>query len=118
MTMNAAEMSQPWRVMEGAPVSREVWRECGQVLDKDMPHDELVFQGRQCVELWCQAVKLYFSDARCTRRAGKGPDYGPDDGQAWRDLHGSRVMLRNLCEPLGADVDVVGDAMLEMLTGP
>ena len=65
-----------------------------------------------CVNLWFGAVRQYYIDARSYMR---GVKHGHDEGESLDDLTGSRRLLEALCEPLGADPQVVGDAMVEVI---
>lgn len=66
--------------------------------------------ARGCAEIWLAAVKTYYRDAQSAMRGAKTADL-----EALDDLTGSRRLLEALCEPLGADVQVVGDAMVEVI---
>lgn len=62
--------------------------------------------ARTCSEMWAAAVVLYMRDCRQALRG-----IATADLEALDDLTGSRELLANLCEPIGADVDVVADAI-------
>lgn len=72
-------------------------------------------QGRQelaraCAEVWLAAVATYYRDAQAVMRGVKSADL-----EALDDLTSDRRLLANLCRPLDADAEVVGDAMIQAL---
>lgn len=71
--------------------------------------DEL---ARACVELWLASIRTYYTDAATSKRGAK---FQPDNGEALADLLGSRELLANLCRPLDACPQRVGDAFIDAL---
>lgn len=74
-------------------------------------------QGRQelaraCGDLFAAALGRYYCDAQSVLR---GAIHGNDGGESLEDLTGSRRLLEALCDPIGADAEVVAAAMIEAL---
>src|SRR5690554_3948481 len=67
--------------------------------------------ARPCAALWAAALGKYYGDAQAYRQRGTAPD----DGEAWRDLTGSRELLGNICDIIDADPQRLGDAMIQAL---
>ena len=68
--------------------------------------------ARGCGDLWAAALGRYFEDARSFLR---GVKHGHDEGESLDDLTGERRLLANLCRPLDACPQRVGDAFIEAL---
>lgn len=64
-----------------------------------------------CRDLWGAAVEMYLRDARAGMR-GNDSRYARE---AFNDLTGDCVLLRNLCNPLGVDAALVARALLSVL---
>ncbi|MGJ7459435.1 hypothetical protein [Halomonas sp. RA08-2] len=65
-----------------------------------------------CAALWYAALWTYYRDA--LRNAQGIREHG-DEGEAWLDLTTGRELLANLCGPVDADPDLIGDGMLEAI---
>ncbi|MBB3231056.1 hypothetical protein [Halomonas stenophila] len=62
--------------------------------------------ARCCGEIWLQALAVYYRDCWQSLRG-----VASADPEALDDLTRDRRLLANLCRPLDADPEVVGDAM-------
>lgn len=93
------ESGQPWRVEYGHGIEGDGL--AGQT--------EL---ANGCAMVWIHSIKLYYADANAAYRELKQI---PDKGEALEDLLGDRRLLDNLCQPLEADSEVIGDAMLDAI---
>lgn len=61
--------------------------------------------------LWRAAINTYIGDAR------RPWSQNGDKGEALADLRTTRALLTRICDPLGFDADVVGDAIERWLAG-
>lgn len=94
-----------------AALEVEVWDDTAHPINSDGE------QGRQelaraCAEVWLASIRMYYADAAAALR---GKSAANDRGEAFLDLWTDRELLKNLCEPLGIDPEVVGDGMMEAL---
>ncbi|APX94511.1 hypothetical protein BWR19_17105 [Halomonas sp. 1513] len=85
--------------------------------DRTHPVNDDGAQGREelaraCADVWLASIRMYYADCAAALR---GQTAANDQGEAFLDLWTGRELLKNLCEPLDADPEVVGDAMMEAL---
>lgn len=73
------------------------------------------FEGNDSGErrMWLAAIALYAQDCASHLAGRNDPDL--EFLLAWRDLNGTRRILRKLCEPVGLDAELIGDVMLRKL---
>lgn len=73
------------------------------------------FEGKDSGErrMWLASIGLYAQD--CASHLAGRNDPNLEFLLAWRDLNGTRRILRKLCEPVGLEAELIGELLSKSL---